>query len=111
MGADFNEQSSKTKPKSPKIERTNSTEPSNLSNSIINSPSVKKQRSDNETKSKTNFENSLNNVTGHLSQQNMTVSNTNFDKSTDIPSKKANKGKQVIDEASQQLKPSVSFRI
>jgi hypothetical protein len=92
LDADFNEQSSRSKLKSPKIEPIN-TQPSNLSNSIINSPSIRKQRLDSETKS-----------------------NTNLDKSIDIPSKESNKGKHVssslpaIDQVSQQSKSSVSFK-
>ncbi len=62
-----------------------------------------------------NDENSLNDVTDHLSQQDMTISNTNPDKSMSIPSKESKKVKQAlsllqaIDEVSQQSKSSVSF--
>ena len=100
------------------IEQPNAEFP-NLTNSIEVKPNAPPSNSqsrdllpfDDESK----IENSLNEITDYLSQQNTVKSNTNLDKSLNIPPKDFNKTKRIlpslkkIDEVSQHSESSVSL--
>jgi hypothetical protein len=110
---------------SPKVSSSSNKAISHTSQSKILSPSIiikEKQMPSlspyfQSSNDENEIENSLNDVTDHLSQQDIITSNINIDKSFHIPSRDSNKTKltlsslKTIDEASQHSIVSVSFDI
>ncbi len=93
--------------------KNNTNQPLKVSSSYNKTIGQTSQSSNDENE----IENSLNDVTDRLSQQDIIISNTNLDKLFDIPSKESNTTKQIlplltnIDETPQHSKSSVSFDI